>query len=464
MKLRDYQIRLDEAVSTAFLFEHHAPLVVLPTGGGKTTVFAHITLRRYLAGESVWIVAHRQELINQASETLHRFHVPHGILKAGFRYEPEKRVQVASIQTLSRRVGNLPEPDLIVYDEAHHSVSATYQKVISAYPGSQILGFTATPIRMNGQGLNPPFDTMIVGPTVSELTGNGYLAPARYFAPPVKADLSGLHTVAGDFARDEMESALNKPTITGDAVSHYRNICDGKPMIVFCSSVKHAMDVAAEYRKHGYAAEHVDGSLSDDDRKDRIMGLGTGKYTVLTSCDLIGEGLDVPNVEAVQLLRPTKSLGLHLQMIGRALRPADGKTFAYVLDHVGNVMRPGFGFADDPREWSLSGLVKRKSTGSGPAPLRTCEQCFSAHTMAPKCPYCGFVYPIVLRPGTKVVDGLLVELTKEEMIDIRKTEQRKARTYDELLALARKRGYDHPQAWAMRIFRSRNYVSAMPKK
>ena len=350
-------------------------------------------------------------------------------------------------------------PTMIIVDECHHATSASFGKVLSAFPQARILGVTATPCRLNGQGLGEVFNHMIVGPTNKWLTENGFLCPAEYYAPPAVADTSNLHMRAGDFAKEEIESAMDKPTVTGDAVEHYRRICDGTPMLVFCTSVAHAKHVAEQYADAGYRAASVDGSLSDEDRKDRIEGLGTGKFQIITSCDLIGEGLDVPVVGAAQLLRPTASLGLHLQQLGRVLRPADGKKVAYILDHVGNVSRHGFASTVHP--WSLAGMVKTRKAKE--VSLRTCERCFLAHEPMPYCPNCGYEYPIKSRALNKmeIVDGQLVRL--EETAEERKLEMKNARSMAELIAFAKARGYKKPAFWARKVYQGRNYMGGMPK-
>jgi superfamily II DNA or RNA helicase len=310
---------------------------------------------------------------------------------------------------------------------------------------------------MNGAGLGDVFDSIILGPTNQWLTDNGFLSPARYYAPPQKADISKVHTRAGDYVTSELEEIMDDGEITGDAVSHYRRLCDGVPMLVFCVSVAHAHHVAEEYRTAGYRAAAVDGKLSDEDRADRISGLGNGKYQVITSCDLIGEGLDVPVVSAVQLLRPTQSPALHLQQIGRGLRPAAGKEHLTVLDHVGNTRKHGF--ASTEREWALEGKKKSDS----PPPTRTCSSCYSVHRAAKTCPYCGFDYPVVSRELTakKIVDGELVEVvqTKEE----RRAEEENATTFAELVAIAKSRGYKKPQWWAMKRKKKWVHTGLMPR-
>lgn len=456
MELRSYQSDLACDVMASHLTIARKVLAVSPTGSGKT-----VTLTYIVSHEKgyVWVVAHRQELIWQLSETLTNFGIPNGIVKSGHPFDPSQRVQVASVQTLVKRMHLLPSPTMIVVDECHHCVSPTYKKIIDANPLANILGVTATPCRLNGQGLGEVFDHMILGPTTRWLTDNGYLSPAEYYAPPQVADTSHLSQRGGDFAKEEAEAAMNKPTVTGDAVEHYRRICDGVPMLVFCTSVQHAKDVADEYVSAGYRAASVDGSMSDEDRKDRIQGLGSGKWQVITSCDLIGEGLDVPLVGAVQMLRPTASLGLYLQMVGRGLRVHASKTVTYVLDHVGNVRRHGFATTQHP--WSLAGTVRSKKPSE--KALRTCGHCFLSHDPAPVCPMCGYEYPKQSNALTRIenVGGELVRIeeTKEERAEA----MRDARSMVELIAFAKSRGYKNAGFWARKVYAGRNYVGNMPK-
>jgi DNA repair protein RadD len=454
--LRQYQKDLDLETWLAFEFIAARVLLVLPTGGGKTVLFSKIAAD---TKGVTWIIAHRQELIRQASETLDRFGIDHGTVKSGFPFQPEKRVQVASMQTIVRRAATMPPPELIILDEAHHCLCPTIGKILAAAPRAKVLGVTATPCRTNGAGLGSVFDHLIIGPTNRWLTDQGFLSPAFYYAPPPKADVSNLPMRSGDYAREAAEAAMDKAVVTGDAVEHYRRICDGVPMLSFCVSVEHAKHVAAQYVEAGYRAAAVDGALDDDERKDRILGLATGKYQVITSCDLIGEGLDVPLVGAVQLLRPTASLSLHLQQIGRGLRPAEGKEACYVLDHVGNVEKHKFASTVHP--WSLEGTVKpRKEKAES---VRTCGSCFMVHETAKTCPFCGYVYPVKSRVLSKmeIVDGELVRIeeTKEE----RAQAITEARTLPELIAFAKARKYKRPTYWARMVYRGRSHLEYMPK-
>jgi DNA repair protein RadD len=319
-----------------------------------------------------------------------------------------------------------------------------------------VLGVTATPIRLDGQGLGVAaggfFDHLVIGPTVAELTARGYLSPAVVYAPKTRVDLSGVKTRGGDFATGELAAAMDKPTITGDAVAHYQRLCSGAPAIAFCASVAHAEHVAAMFGAAGYQAASVDGNMDSATRAARIADLGAGRLHVLTSCDIVSEGTDIPVVSAAILLRPTQSLGLCLQQMGRVLRPAPGKKYATILDHVGNVYRHGL--PDDDREWSLEGRTKGAKAAADPDTLavRQCDQCFHVHRPAPRCPKCGFLYPVQER-AIEEVAGELEQVDPTEVRRAVKQAQAAAKSLEELEALGRKLG--HKPGWARFVWQAR---------
>lgn len=451
MNLRPYQLNDVALIRQAFLTDQRV-CYVLPTGGGKTTQFCYITAQAQLKGTRTWVVAHRQELTKQGSSTLNRFDVQHGMIQAGCP-STDHSTQVCSLQTVVGRIGKVTPPDFIIFDECHHATSGSYKKIMEAYPLARILGVTATPCRTDGKGLGEVFTKMILGPTTKQLTEAGFLSPARYFAPPMVADLAGVKRRGGDYAREQLEEAMQSNAITGDAVEHYKRICDGVPMIVFCVSIQHAKDVAQAYRNAGYSATHVDGQLTDEDRAYRLDGLGNGTFQVITSCDLIGEGLDIPSVVAAQLLRPTESTSLHLQQIGRALRPSEGKECAIILDHVGNTLKHGMATSD--REWSLDGLKRKSRTKvEDDVVIQTCPECYGVHEPALICPYCGFERPAQART-IKYTKGELQEM-HEAAMKFRKEQDRKAMTLDELIQLGRERNYKNPEWWAKMKLKGRS--------
>ena len=345
---------------------------------------------------------------------------------------------VASIQTLGRRLDQVTTPDLVIIDEAHHSVSKSYVEMFARWPDAKFIGVTATPERLDGKGLGTMFDRMVMGPSVQWLIDNGFLAKPVYYAPKHTPDLSGVHKVAGDFDRAETEEIIDTPRITGDAVTHYRKFCPNERAVAFCISVAHAQHVADQFCAAGVPAASIDGTLEPEVRSKRVEDLTAGKILVLTSCELISEGFDLPAVNAAILLRPTHSLSMHLQQLGRALRPFPGKTHATILDHVGNCLRHGL--AEQERVWDLEGREKRKAK-SRPVETKQCSKCFAIFA-GTACPQCGAEREVTGRE-VEQVDGELQRLSIEDIAAKReeRREEGKCRTLEDFRALAARRGY-----------------------
>ena len=408
MNLRPYQQQLVSEIRGQYQLGHRAVLAVLPTGGGKTVCFSYIAQAASIKGNRVCILVHRAELLDQASRSLSGMDVPHGIIAANRGMDLSHAVQVASVQTVARRLHLLPRDffQLIVVDEAHHTSAGTWDKTIQHFHAAKLLGVTATPIRGDGRGLGGHYQVMVEGPTAQQLTDEGYLAPAKVLAPP-GFDSAGLRKRMGDFDTKDAEQRVG--TIMGDCVGHYRKHLDGQTAIAFCCSVAHAEATARLFQSAGIAAASIDGTMSSERRRDLLSELGTGRLRVLTSCALIGEGVDVPSVGGCILLRPTASVGLHLQMIGRCLRPQDGKR-AVVLDHVGNTLRLGHHL--EPREWSLDGVAKRNRE-QAPS-VKVCPQCFATSaSQAQVCGECGHEFRAEVRE-LKQVEGELVEIHQQQ--------------------------------------------------
>jgi DNA repair protein RadD len=438
MNLRQYQTTAVAAIRDAYRRGVRRPLLVLPTGGGKTVIFSYITATAASRGKNVLVLVHRVELLRQTSAKLSEFGVQHGMINPQYKPRYHESVQVASVQTVVKRLAHLTPPDLIVVDEAHHASAGTWQKILDAFPDALTLGVTATPVRADGKGLNDSFDEIVTGPTVRSLIDDGYLVQPRVFAPST-IDASALHKRMGDFDKQEAAQMMDKPTITGDAVSHYMRLCDGQPAVAFCVTVEHARHVAQEFRMRGYSAEAVDGAMDDADRKRILDGLGNGSVQVVCSCDLISEGTDIPAIACAILLRPTMSEGLYIQQVGRALRTMEGKEHAIILDHVGNVLRHGL--PDMERVWSLEGKPKgkRKTSDEPSMSVKQCKSCFAVFAPAPQCPECGAAVEL---QGRKIehVDGELTEITAVDR-KLKRMEVGQARTLDDLKRIASERGY-----------------------
>jgi DNA repair protein RadD len=460
VSLRPFQAHAVAEIRGAYMAGYRRVLFVLPTGGGKTYTFVHIAEQAAVRGNRVCILVHRQELVDQSSRSLHAIGCQHGVIASGYRQDLRHTVQVASVQTLARRLYTIP-PDffqLLIVDEAHHAVAGTWAKVLAAMPRAHVLGVTATPERLDGRGLREQFDILIEGPDAGWLTQEGFLVPARIFAPP-GIDLSAVKRFDTKKGRTDSDTILRQGQAMGDAVSHYRRTIEpvhNGTAIAFCCSVAHAEAVAEAFRNQGIAAAMLDGATDRGVRKRLIADLGTGQLKVLTSCDIISEGTDIPSVTGAILLRPTDSLGLHLQQVGRVLRPCPGKPHAIVNDHVGNTLRHGL--PTDPREWSLDGRPKGKGKKPSEAiPIRICMKCFAAiPSTANPCPECGHVLEQARRE-LKVVDGELQELTARELSRSMRREVSQARTREELEAIASERGYK--PGWVKHVLQARGQVA-----
>ena len=453
MQLRPYQQQAIADLRAAFRDGARAPLLVGPTGMGKTVIIAAVLQGVAARGRSAIVLVHRRELIAQTSAKLSLADVPHGIIAAGVP-ATDAPIQIASVQTLARRLDRIAaQPDLIVIDEAHHATAGTWGKALTHWPQALRLGVTATPVRQDGRGLKAVFDRLVLGPSTAELIGGGFLCPARLYAPPPVADLSGLHRRAGDYAIDEAAERMDRPTVTGDAIAHYQRLAAGQRAIAFCCNVKHAEHVCAAFNHAGVEAATLLGCTDPLRRDATVARFGAGELQVLVTVDVVSEGFDIPAAGCAILLRPTQSLGLYLQQVGRVLRPAPGKTHAVVLDHVGNVHRHGW--PDDPREWSLDDRLKRAGAAGPPAPsVRTCEVCFAAFKPAPICPMCGAQCAPIKSRVIKQLAGELQELRRTEQRAARR-DQGQARTLQELMAIARQRGYSPAWAWKVHAARAR---------
>ena len=446
--LRPYQLQAVAEIRQAYQAKHRSVLFVLPTGGGKTVVFSHIAEQAAAKGSRICVLVHRAELLRQASASLEALDVPHGLIAANRSMDLSRPVQVASVQTLARRLHKIPTElfQLLVVDEAHHSNAGTWAKVLAHCRAARVLGVTATPIRCDGRGLGEWYSHMVLGPTPAELTAAGYLAPARVLAPPIGFDARGLRKRMGDYDLKQAAGELGGTAIIGDCLTHYRRYLDGQTAIAFCCSVAHAEAVAELFQRSGVAAASIDGTMDSQRREQLLADLAAGRLKVLTSCALIGEGVDVPSVGGCILLRPTQSLALHLQMIGRCLRPQPGKQ-AVILDHVGNTQRLGHHL--ETREWTLAGTPKRDRE-KAPS-VKVCPACFSCMPSARQtCPDCGHEFAPERR-FIKTVEGELVEVQRREA----KREQAQAQTVEELIAIGKRRGMKNPRGWARHVMAAR---------
>lgn len=304
----------------------------LTTGGGKTTIFSYIVDGAAARGRL--LLAHRIELVEQISAALDRGGVAHGLI-APDAPETANAVQVASVATLARRLDRWRDRfDLVIIDECHHSIASSWRKIIESQPRAKILGVTATRGRLDGRGLGEIFDALIEGPTIAELIADRWLVPAVVFSPAAAPDLSGGKIKMGDYDVAELRDAMGGG-IVESAVAEYLRICPGARVILFAVDIRHGRDVVGAFVAAGVKAAHVDGEAPAAERR-ALAAFARGEIKVLSNVALFGEGFDLPALDGVIMLRPTQSLALYLQQVGRALRPAPGKDRALILDFAGN--------------------------------------------------------------------------------------------------------------------------------
>lgn len=447
MRLRDYQLDLIDRTRHA-MRSHKNVLMQAPTGAGKTALTVHMMKTAADRGKTAMFIVHQTELLQQTSRALWAQHLEHGVIAPGKR-KSSMPVQVASVQTLVRRLDQHDCPDLIVIDECHRAAAVTYQRVIEAYPSARVVGLTATPRRTDGKGLDDLFSTIVAGPSIRRLIDSGYLADYRLVAPPSAVDMSSVKTRMGDYDKKQTEDAVDKPTITGDAVAHYKSMAAGKRCVVMCVSVKHAEHVAAQYVGNGVPAEVVEGRLAGGERSAMMDRFRNGETLVICNVNLLIEGVDIPAIEVVQWLRPTKSMIIWMQGNGRGLRPAPGKDRLLILDHVSNWVEHGI--PDEDREWTLVGRPKgkRKPSDEDEAPsVQQCQECFHVFARGPShCPGCGEPLPGGGRAELEVVEGQLEEVDTAAIRRERKREQGQARTLRDLVSLGIRRGMNKPAEW-----------------
>lgn len=443
--LHDFQQKFADEIAAALAVQRSI-LAVLPTGGGKTVVGSDIIRRHELGG--VLFVAHRSEIIDQTSDKLRCNGIAHGIIQAGKtkRLRPQAFTQVASIQTLFARRDSmtLPRANLVIIDEAHHSVARTYQWLVGAYPEAKILGLTATPCRSDGRGLGGIFERLVIGAQVQELIDQKRLVGSIIFTRAI--DLSGISTIAGDFAKGELERRMDRDLLVGDVVEQWLKHGQNRQTICFASGVGHSRHITEQFIKAGVPAEHLDGQTPADERAAILERLRNGATRVVCNAMVLTEGFDAPVVGCISLVRPTKSFQLYRQMIGRALRTSEGKSNAIVIDHgCASVLH---GRPEDAIDWTLDPDLKAQNRehrirqSSHESALCECSQCGAQRLGGHACPNCGFLPQ--RRPEYRPhLDEDLVELGRQPI----PTREEARAFHGELLSIAQERGRKAGWAW-----------------
>jgi superfamily II DNA or RNA helicase len=419
--LRDYQRDVIAKFHAAVSAGLRRIMLVAPTGAGKTILAAEIVRDAVARGLRVLFFSHRREITTQTCNKLYDLGIDAGIIQAGWPPRPGQRVQVASVQTLTARAikGSsieLPPADLVIVDEGHHSTAETYRRIIFKYSNAVVLGLSATPARKDGRGLGNIFEVLIECPQTADLVRLGFLVPTVVFAPADGPDLRGVRTRAGDYIEAELGARMNTAKLVGDVVTHWHRHAERRKTVVFATDVAHSRHLRDEFAASGVRADHIDGGTPREERDAILARLARGDLEVVTNCQVLTEGWDCPEVACLVLARPTKSLGLYRQMIGRGLRSAPGKTDCIVLDHAGATLEHGF--AEDPVRWTLetdrraanAAHDKRKARGSK-SRLCDCKRCGALRTAGERCRSCGFL-PASPPRAVDFVDGDLARLDR----------------------------------------------------
>ncbi|MFA5387029.1 MAG: DEAD/DEAH box helicase [Candidatus Paceibacterota bacterium] len=433
--LRDYQLAVKHQILSAFNDGHRRVLAVMPTGAGKTVVMADILSG--IDGYSI-AIAHRQELVSQISLAMaregivHRIIAPVNVIKSIIHLHVKKygrsyhnlnaRSFVAGVDTLIRREYDwFHKISLWEIDEGHHVLPTNkWGRAVALFPNARGIGWTATPCRSDKKSLNVTYQKMIVGPSMGELINQGYLSKYKVYGPPQSINLDDVKiTRRGDYSDTDLTVASHKSTITGDIVKHYLRIAPGKRGVTFVVDVETSKQVADAYVNAGVPAASIDARTDIMERSRQIDRLERGELLQLVNVDIFGEGFDLPAIEVVSLGRPTASLGLHRQQIGRVLRPCNGKFHGTIIDHVGNVGRHGL--PDTDMVWSIDTPEPQRRPGAGGGGVKFCVECYNAmENFRRICPHCGAEIVSGGKGRPEQVDGDLTEYDDDTLDTLRR--------------------------------------------
>lgn len=440
-------------------------LLQAATGSGKTALATNMIMGSASKRKRAIFGVPRVNLMEQTSNTFREHGIPHSFIASGKPYDPFASLYIGMTETMANRVEANAMPSgikLFIPDETHFGADALGTVIdYLQKQGAYTVGLSATPWKLNGQGLGIWYDTMIQGKSIRWLIENGRLSPYRFFHGKKRGDFSNIREKTDKEISSIMEQ---KREIIGDCVSSYIEHGLGKLWIVRCTSIKHSQETAAAFQAAGITAAHVDGKTPDDQLKAIIMAYARREIMVLTFADLLNFGFDLAQASGMDVcieggsdLKPSKSLAGQLQFWGRLLR---WKLFpAIIIDHVNNFLEHGLPCSD--RVWTLDSKKKRDGGEKTPA-TRQCKVCWAVFSPLPICPSCGAPVEVDSRE-IKQVDGTLEEIDLNIQIVKKKQEQGQAETLEDLIALGVSRGHQYPVRWAKHVFASRQAKKAKEK-
>ena len=432
--LRDYQQDVYDRARKE-LKNHKGVVIVLPCRSGKSYVMEEICRASQKKNSKVLILAHRNILLEQ-----HRKLIDY------------PNVRIVSVFTEANHLGENGPVDLIIIDEAHISGCKSYHDVCDYYK-CKIIGFTATPSRLDGRALDL-FDIIVEGISANALIKRGAISDYDLYAPKLKIDLSGVSVNDGDYSTVQLEEIMCNNKIYGDIIANYEKLAKGKQSIAYCTSIKHSKIICDLFNKAGYSSKHIDATTPEKERIQIMQEFKDKKFLILCNVNLISEGITLPSCEVCLMLRPTQSLALYIQQACRALTPQEGKK-AIIIDYVGNVFRHGM--PTDSHEWSLTERKKCKNPSGEPEILvRVCKECLRTYAgINPICPYCGFDNG---KTQNQIKHEEQVELERITAIEKKRKrmEVGMQKTFAGLVEIAKERGYS--PGWCLQQAKIKNII------
>ena len=453
--LRNYQETIINSCRDAFKNGYKKLCCVLPCGAGKTAIFCYLAYLNTIKkpDNRVLILLHRKELLKQTIEAFQAFQIS------------TDHIDIAMIQSFKNTLKTGVKPySLIIIDECHHATSNSFKTVLNAYDKTALIGFTATPARLDGKPLGAIFDKLIIGVDYAYLISNNYLVDYDYFSPDLNFDFSKWKLKSGDFDTADNAYHLDKKAIYGDILKY---IDLSKKTIIYSPTVDYSKKLETQINEHFNArvSAEFNGTTPQNERDKIIDDFKNNRIKILINVDLIGEGFNVPSCDCVFLLRATQSLTLYIQQAGRALRsdPNNPNKRASIFDFVGNIYR--FGFPDAPRAWSLSSVIKnthKHETVHDSLIIKTCPQClrsFVPSQMLPNrcCPFCNTPIPLNSRE-IQIQDKKELALIKKNQLIENRRQRGRCRTFQQLKKLGEEKGYKHPAQWAYYVLKNRKQI------
>lgn len=427
--LRPYQRAAIDALYKYFRTKDGNPLLVLPTGAGKSltmAAFIQEAIEAY-ATTKILLLTHVRELIQQDAQAIIRYwpNAPIGIWSAGLGKKTKCQITVAGIQSIHKMPAKFGDTDLVIIDEAHllsKNSDTMYGRFLNGLrqhnSALRVIGLTATPYRMDSgiltDGSSRIFTDIAYEIGVGDLIKEGWLCPLVARNGATKADLSDVHTRGGEFVANELQQAMAKDYLIHGALDEVASYAhDRNHILGFCAGVEHAANCAEASRARGWAADYVTGDMSQTDRDSKINAFKSGRIRILFNAMLLTTGFDAPHIDCIVMLRPTKSIGLYMQIMGRGLRKHQSKENTLILDFAGNVERHG------PIDQIKVKRKAEKGEGVSVAPVKECVNCHAlVHTSVRECPECGNPFPEneVIKHGTEATDAVVVAALEQPRI------------------------------------------------